>query len=275
MVLHEESRNSLIAQGRQGEKERTDGKSRFEKRVKSRFATSVREYNSINMNSVFKDGILTVNIPVVGETDNYKVRIKFGGFLDQLQQETVRLGKVDLRTITRALISAFNRDDVYISCSCPDFHYRFQYWATVKDINSGDPEDRPADIRNPKDNKGPGCKHIMLVLSNTTWILKVSSVINNYIKYIERTRKNDYARYIYPALYGKEYTEPVQLSIEDSDNTELDSSSDTLDTSNEYGRTSGRFKTGNPYRFQKTSKQDDERQMTFGSDTMPDDDVGD
>ena len=115
----------------------------------------------------------------------------------------------------------------------------------------------------------------MLVLSNTTWILKVSSVINNYIKYIERTRKNDYARYIYPALYGKEYTEPVQLSIEDSDNTELDSSSDTLDTSNEYGRTSGRFKTGNPYRFQKTSKQDDERQMTFGSDTMPDEDVGD
>ena len=94
MVLHEESRNSLIAQGRQGEKERTDGKSRFEKRVKSRFSTSVKEYNSIDMNSVFREGILTIGIPIRGETGDYIVRIKFGGFLEQLQQEVSRIGKV-------------------------------------------------------------------------------------------------------------------------------------------------------------------------------------
>ena len=89
-MLYEDNRNDLIAQGRRGEREKGDGKTRFEKRVKSKFSTSVREYNSIDMNSVFFDGILTVNIPVKGETANYLVRIKFGGFMDLLQEEAKR-----------------------------------------------------------------------------------------------------------------------------------------------------------------------------------------
>ena len=261
-MLYEDNRNDLIAQGRRGEREKEDGKTRFEKRVKSKFSTSVREYNSIDMNSVFFDGILTVNIPVKGETANYLVRIKFGGFMDLLQEETKRIGKVDLRTITRALIRAFNSDDVFIHCSCPDFKYRFNYWATVREINSGTPENRPARITNPTDNKGPGCKHIMLVLSNTQWLIKVSSVLNNYIKYMEANRKNDYAKFIYPALYGEEYKEPVQLSLDDVDSTELDTETDTIDTANEYGRTSGRFKAGNPYRFQRDENKQIPGQMS-------------
>lgn len=270
-MLVEDRRNDLIAQGRRGEKEKGDGKSRYEKRVKSRLSTSVREYNSIDMNSVFLDGILTVNIPVKGETANYLVRIKFGGFLDLLQQEANRIGKVDLRTITRALITAFNSDDVYISCSCPDWRYRMQYWATVKDINSGAPESRAANITNPHNNKGPGCKHVMLVLSNTSWILKTASVLNNYIKYMQQNREADYAKYIYPALYGKEYEEPVQLSFDDSKTGELDTSTDTIDTANELGRVSGRFRTGNPYRFQKKDNKPVRGQMSFDDLEVEDD----
>ena len=261
--LYEDSRNELIAQGKRGEREKGDGKTRFEKRVKSSFSTSVREYNSIDMNSVFFDGILNVNIPVKGETDNYLVRIKFGGFMDILQAEVKRLGKVDLRTITRALISAFNSNDTFIHCSCQDFKYRFNYWATVKGFNSGAPQLIPARITNPTNNKGPGCKHIMLVLSNTQWLIKVSSVLNNYIKYMEANRKNDYAQYIYPALYGEPYKEPVQLSIDDSDTGELDTTTTTIDTANEYGRTSGRFKQGNPYRFQRNTNRPIRGQMTL------------
>ena len=147
--------------------------------------------------------------------------------------------------------------------NCPDFQYRFSYWTTVHDINSGAPESRPARITNPHDNKGPGCKHIMLVLSNTSWIIKVSSVINNYIKYMEMNRKNDYAKYIYPALYGEEYKEPVQLSMDDSQTGKLDTETDTIDTANEYGRTSGRFKPGNPYRFQRNPDRPIKGQMTL------------
>ena len=605
-ILYEDSRNDLIAQGKRGEKEKGDGKSRFEKRVKSKFSTSVREYNAIDMNSVFFDGILTINIPVKGETANYLVRIKFGGFMEELQQETKRLGRVDLRTITRALINAFNRDDVYIHCSClsgdtkiklldgtsptirelvdrydsgeelyvysvddrgdfcpgkvlrawqtgirnemirvtldngeviectpehlfmlrdgtyipadalrsgvslmplyfsssngyetvkynstgkyhsvykvvteklkqteieeaslrakldstnmrydvaihhidfnklnnypenlrimtgyehwmyhaeevgfkrlwsdkvwsdntkklcsenmkktnekyrevwhdrrvqmgkasstsydkglnsksvidrmhesrkqkmiqlnkdpyyirkrlegriynnmlkvinlgyelteenytmvgksaraprvstafssfdeavsyfklnhkvksieyltlenqpvydiklknsnnflvdagvilhncPDWAYRMAYWASVNDLNSGEPEDRPSDITNPKNDLGPGCKHVMLVLSNMNWLLKVASVINNYIKFFERNRKKEYADIIYPAIFGKPYEEPVQLSMDDTD--ELASDTDTIDTANIQGAVSGRFQRGNEYRF--------------------------
>lgn len=413
-TLFEETRNRLIARGKQGQREKSDGKTRYEKRVRSSLANSVKEFNEIDMNSVFLNGILTINVPVRGETDNYLVRIKFGGFLDILQREIKRLGKLDLRTIARALISAFNSDDVYIHCSClhpstkirlldgtsptveelarrfnsgenlycftvneqgdfepgkienvwitkqatefievtldngevikttpehlymlrngvysqakdlsvgdiltpsprkivdvkkhvetsplnvydisvegnhnfmvdggvilhncKDFYYRFSYWLSVEDITSGPKQTIPSDETNPNNDLGSGCKHIMLVLSNTSWILKAASVINNYIKYMEKHRQNDYARYIYPVLYGKEYEEPVQLSIDDSDTGELDTSSDTLDVANEYGRTSGRFTTGNPYRFQRKETESPirgQQEIDFEEETEEDND---
>lgn len=129
--------------------------------------------------------------------------------------------------------------------NCPDFRFRLNFWSTVKDINSGEPENRPAKITNPKNNKGAGCKHILLVLSNNFWLIKVASVINNYIIYMEKNRKKEYADIIYPALYGKKYQEPVQLSIDDRD--EL--TSDEIDVANKQGRVRGRFTPGNTYRF--------------------------
>lgn len=243
-TLLEDKRNDLISQSRRGEKEK-DGKTRYEKRVKSKVASTVREFNQIDMNNLFKHGILTVNIPVRGETNNYIVKIKFGGFLDILHRQLKDKDRIDLKIITKSLLEAFNQDDVYIHCNCPDFKFRLNFWSTVKDINSGEPENRPAKITNPKNNKGAGCKHILLVLSNNFWLIKVASVINNYIIYMEKNRKKEYADIIYPALYGKKYQEPVQLSIDDRD--EL--TSDEIDVANKQGRVRGRFTPGNTYRF--------------------------
>lgn len=247
--LVEDRRNALMAQGRRGEKEKGSGKSRYEMRLNSRVATTVKEFNSIDMESLFVHNILTVNVPVVGETDRYLVRIKFGGFLDLLRTQIERNGgKLNLRAITRALVDAFNREDVYISCSCPDWKFRGNFWGTVKKINSGPPERRPSKITNPHNNLGPGCKHIMLVLSNNAWLMKVASVINNYIFYMEKHRKKEYADIMYPAIYGKKYEEPIQLSMDDNDT--LVSDSDTLDVANREGGARGRFTAGNPYRYQ-------------------------
>lgn len=122
--------------------------------------------------------------------------------------------------------------------------YRFAYWATKNDVNSGEPQnDNGKWIRNPDDRLGSGCKHVLLVLSNNSWLVKVASVIKNYVKYMEKYYQQQYADIIYPSIYGKEYEEPVQTSVFDSD--ELDSSEDTLDKSNEFGRTSTQFKKGN------------------------------
>ena len=213
--LLEDKRSSLMSQGRRGEKEKGTGKSRYEMRVNSKVASTTREFNNLDMQSLFVHNILTINVPVVGETDTYLVRIKFGGFLDLLREQIERQnGVLDLRAITRALLDAFNREDVYISCSCADFRFRFSYWSTIKDINSGVPERRPAKITNPTNNKGPGCKHVMLVLSNNSWLVKVARVINNWIIYMSKNRQKQYADIVYPAIYGKAYEEPVQLDID-------------------------------------------------------------
>jgi len=193
---------------------------------------------------LFKDNILTVGIKVHGETDDYTVTIKFGGFLDFLNQEVSRNGDVlDLRSITVALVKAFNSDNVYIRCSCPDFYYRFGYWDTVKDIITGTPQNIPSPITNPNNSLGASCKHILLVLSNTSWLVKIASVLNNYVKYMERSYKNAYATVIYPAIYRKKYEEPVQTSVFDKD--ELETDKETIDVSNKQAVDRSRFQQGN------------------------------
>ncbi len=241
MQLNEDSRASLLTKSKHSKK----GMQRFKRRVKSRVANTVKQYNSIDMNKLFKQDILTVDIHVKGETDDYEVKISFGGFLELLKDQLEKQdGVLNLKAITRALVNGFNRDDVYIHCSCPDWQYRYAYYATVNQLNSGDEEHRPSNITNPDDKLGSGCKHVLLVLSNTSWILKVASTIYNYINYMEKHYQRLYADIIYPAVYGKKYEEPVQLDLFTDDDT-LDTEKDTIDASNKYAADKNKFKQGN------------------------------
>lgn len=241
--LREDSRANLISKSKRSQK----GFERFKKRVKSRVANTVKQYNAIDMNKLFKQDILTVDVQVRGETDTYTVKISFGGFCELLHDQIESSGQLNLKAVTRALVNGFNRNDVYIHCSCPDSQYRFSYWQTKNKVNSGEEENRPANITNPHDSLGTSCKHVLLVLSNESWLLKVASVIYNYINYMEKHYKKLYADFIYPAVYQKDYEEPVQLDMFDDD--ELATDSDTIDTSNRYAATKNQFKPGNDYRF--------------------------
>ena len=129
-ILNEESRNNLIAKSKNSVK----GLERYKKRVKSRVASSTQEFNQIDMNKLFKDNILEVSIKVNGETDNYLVKISFGGILDSINKEVNRTGELDLRSIIRGIINTFNSSDVYISCTCPDFYYRFGYYGRYQHL---------------------------------------------------------------------------------------------------------------------------------------------
>ena len=144
--------------------------------------------------------------------------------------------------------------------NCPDAQYRFAYWQTKNDVITGDPENRPSNITNPDDKLGSACKHVLLVLSNTSFLLKVGSTIYNYINYMEKHYQKLYADIIYPAVYGKEYEEPVQLDLFDDDVLETDT--DMLDKSNEYARTKNQFKQGNTQGVKFASKADN-NQLTF------------
>lgn len=269
--LIEDNRNKLISKSKSSQK----GKERFNKRNRSKVANTVKAMNSIDMNKLFKEDILTVNLPVKGETDDYVVKITFGGFLEILRDQIRDKEQVEFRDISRAAIIGFNKDDVFINCSCPDFRYRFAYYSTRNDFNSGAPENRPSDITNPDDSLGSACKHVLLVLNNTSWIIKVASVINNYIRYMEKHYEKLYADVIYPAIYGKKYTEPVQLSFDDIDNKtdELQTDTDTIDKANVYNKQRTQFQKGNTQgiRFASSNKPD-ENQMELEMEN-PDDQI--
>ena len=269
--LTEDNRQSLINKSKTSEK----GKKSYDRRNKSKVANTVKSFNSIDMNKLFKEDILTVNIPVNGETDDYLVRITFGGFLEILRGQISEDRELNFRDVARAAITGFNRDDVFIHCSCPDFKYRFNYYATRNSINSGTPETRPSKITNPDDSLGSACKHVLLVLNNTSWIIRVARVIVNYIKYMQTHYQKLYADIIYPAIYGKDYEEPVQLSIDDMDNAdELASETDvdTLDSANDYNKERTRFQKGNEQgvRFAPKPQEPDEDQLEIEEEN-PDD----
>lgn len=394
-ILNEVRRSELVAKSKASDKEK-DGKTRFQKRVKSRVMSNVKNLNQIDMNKLFYEDLLTVNIDVQGETDRYTVTMSFGGFLDQVQRDLRGGSEFDLRIAIKALVAAFNSDNVYVHCSClhpdtkiklldgssptveemlhryesgeqlyvysvnedgdfvpgtvesvwvsgssiefikitldndreivttpehlymlrdgsyceaeklsvgqslmplnhkvksieriilnetpvynisvkeqpnfltdagvilhncPDYQYRMAYWGTQNDTNSGAKELRPSDITNPHDTKGPGCKHIMLVLGNHSWLIKVASVIVNYVNWMKANREMIYADVLYPAIYGKKYSaeEPVQMSIDDTDRDSLDTDTDTINKANQAARAKGQFRQGNEYRFTKGYNRD-------------------
>ena len=266
-LLLEDKRSELLSQSKAGANyvpwNQHFGKNRYKRRLKSKIAPSIKHFNNMDMNKFFKTDILDVSVDVKGETNIYMVRLSFGGTLDEIHNELKRSNaeKVDRKMILRALTRAFNHDDVYINCTCPDFRYRFKYWATKKNILIGDPELRPAKITNPNNDKGPGCKHVALCLSDASWLIKIASVIYNYMNYMEKHEERLFQRYIFPAVYGRPYDE-YQMSIWDYDEEEMASDEADIQASNEYARTKNQFKKGNEHRFSKEHPGED-NQMTF------------
>jgi len=162
-----------------------------------------------------------------------------------------------LPIVTRALIKAFNADDVLVRCSCPDFVYRESFWLSMNGGIAGEMETRPSDKTNPDDTKGSGCKHIQTVLSNTSWLQRVARVIFNYVNYMQEHFEGLYAEKIYPAIYEKEYDDIYQQDLDltmdkdELDDKEVHADTDTIDTANKWAREKTRFKPGNATRYQK------------------------
>ena len=248
-LLLEDNRVSLLGQSRNAGtyKNQERGKNRFERKKYSKIANAVKNYNEINMNSLFKQDILLVNIPVVGENDEYIVTIKLEGVVAEIQKNIKNnSNKLEYRTIIQALTKVFNTSDVYIKCSCPDAKYRFAHWNIIKNVSVDDSSADPGPgkgIANPNDDKGRGCKHMLLVLANGDWMMKVASVINNYCHFLSEKRPEAFLKLVFPKLYGVPADEAEQNDIV-VDQEELETGKDLIDIINEYGRNRGKFKKG-------------------------------
>lgn len=247
--LNEVTRTSLIAQSRNvGVYKNTErGKNRFERKRYSKIANSVKSYNEINMNSLFKQDILLVNIPVVGENDEYIVTIKLEGVIDEIHKNIKNNNnRLEYRTIIQALTKVFNTSDVYIKCTCPDAKYRFAHWNIIKKVSVDDSSQDPGPGRgivNPNDDKGRGCKHMLLVLANGDWMMKVASVINNYCHFLSEKKPEAFLKLIFPKLYGVPADEAEQNGIVE-DNEDLETGKDLIDIINDWAKNRGKFVKG-------------------------------
>ena len=248
-ILLEDSRATLVGKSRNAGpyKNPVQGKNRFERKRLSKIANAVKAYNKIDMNKLFKEDTLIVNIPVIGETDQYTVTIKMEGVVSEIAKNIKNNNnKLEYKTILQALTKVFNTANIYVKCTCDDYKYRFAHWNIINNVSVDDTAQDPGPgkgIRNPKDDMGRGCKHILLVLANGDWILKVASVINNYIHYAEENLQKPFLKVIFPKLYGIPADEMVEQDLVDDDKY-LDSSTGLIDAINDYGKQRGRYTKG-------------------------------
>lgn len=249
LKLDEATRTQLVAQSRNvGQyKDTSRGRNRMERKKYSKVANAVKSYNEINMNDFWKKDILQVNIPVVGETDEYTVTIKLEGIVAELQKNIKNnQNKFEFRTVIQALTKVFNTSDVYVKCKCPDFKYRFAHWSIVNNVSVDDSSQDPGPGRgivNPNDDKGRGCKHILLVLSNGSWMMKVASVIVNYCHFLSEKKPDAFLKLVFPKLYGVPAEEAAENGLVE-DNEDLETGTDIIDIVNDWAKNRGKFKKG-------------------------------
>lgn len=201
MRIVEDRRQTLV--------NRSKGDHRYNRRNNVSIKRSQHALDRIDMDKLFKKDVFQITIGIDGETDSYDVIVAFEGVIAKLK-ELAKNSKtkfpINRYIVLRAIQTAFDANDVYISCTCPDFRYRFRYWCTINRCNSNGPEMRFPKITNPKDSKGAGCKHTLLVLGDRTWINVAATILNNYISYMKRNQAKLYDKYIAPHLFDVEDT---------------------------------------------------------------------
>jgi hypothetical protein len=270
--LEEANRQQLLAKSRKAKKysknNQSKGVNRYERRLKSLISASVKDYNIIDMDRFFKRDILSFSVPVRGETDTYMVSLELQGVLKEIQRQIrSNKGKLEFKVVLSSLSAVLNTGDVYTGCTCPDAKYRQAFWQTRNNYKAGYKELRPSNDTNPKDELGAGCKHVMLVLANLSWMYKVSSVINNYIKYSRDRLQKNYTDYIFPKVFGVKYDKAVQLQLFYSDEesgllpTDQETISKAIEQSLKDKDTAGKFVPGNAMRFQKQNPSPEDEEI--------------
>ncbi len=140
---------------------------------------------AIDMGKLFSEDRLTIEVDIKG-TDLYTCTLSFSTFLENLRNIIHSKGAetVTFNDIQRALlISIDDTDNLEVNCTCPDWIYRYKFWATQSGFNYGTPQnDNGKEIRNPNNDIGSVCKHLFSLLNNKSWLTKVSSWLNDYIK---------------------------------------------------------------------------------------------
>lgn len=117
--LTEASRTTLLSKSKSADKYANGKGSRWTQKSKCSVASTVKDYNKIDMNTFWKNDKLTFGVKVAGESGDYIVTISFDHILDKIQRK-IHDNKqlLEFKCIYDALIQAINTGDVKISCTC-------------------------------------------------------------------------------------------------------------------------------------------------------------
>ena len=120
-ILLEKTRKELIDKSKSADKVKAYGTTRYERAKKQHAFNTVAYFNKVDFNALFRANLLSFIVPVHGETSDYNVEIYFEGICEDIKKEIERNnGKLEYKCIYRALINAINREEIMVSCSCPD-----------------------------------------------------------------------------------------------------------------------------------------------------------
>ena len=153
---------------------------RFQKRKFYR----AKDFDNVDFGYLFTDDEFVWSSRV----GDYIVTIAFEGAFELLKYQIKswngvnRWKRITQQLLTNVLSKALDEEDLYVNCTCPDFTYRFAYWATKADCKYGSPQNTAPTVRNTKNNKGYVCKHILSVLYGKRWVPAAAKAWLMYIK---------------------------------------------------------------------------------------------
>lgn len=219
--LYEATRNELLNKSKSAKKVKSYDSTRYDRRNQQKPLSSEEIFNRIDFNALFKSDLLPFSVPVQGETKTYNVEVFFKHVCQEVKKQVKSNNNLlEYKCLYRAIINAINISDILINCECDDFKYRQSYYATKQHYNSGQPELRPSDITNPDDSAGGGCKHVLSVLGNLDWAVKLASSIYNYTVYMEENKNDLFVKFIFPQLYDISYEEYLKLKNPEDESEE-------------------------------------------------------
>lgn len=147
-------------------------------RVQRANSYSVSQIN-IDSEAILNDWlVITTNIS--GNSHTYVDSIAFKNVMTDL----IELAKIDSKhyvnskLIIRSIKRSLDSHDIYINCDCPDFAYRYAYFATKDKFKWGKLQNSNGkEIRNPHNDMGCMCKHLYALLRSNNFLDKVSDKI--------------------------------------------------------------------------------------------------
>ena len=118
--INEVTRSTLVSKGKKGAHYRHEpNTNRWQAKSRCKVANTVKDYNKLDMDTLWKKDELTFDVRIEGESDNYFVTVKFSNVLQKIQDNIKRnKNKLDAKIVYQALLQILNSSDVKIDCSC-------------------------------------------------------------------------------------------------------------------------------------------------------------